>query len=124
MNSLFGGKSREGRETMRQQKQAQLQRQQEVANQYDDMVTKALVRLTRWAFPDSRVERQGGGKWQLWHTTDDGEKYVDVDVELYFEKGRLKAFTCAGPLQITIAELTREALDDALRECICSRASD
>lgn len=115
MSGLFGGKRREEREAERQQAEA------EAANQYDRMVTQALERLTRWAFPDSQVERQGVGKWQLWHTTDDGEKHVDVAVELYFEKGRLKVFTCFGPLQITTAELTREDLDDALRECICSR---
>ena len=114
MSGLFGGERREEREAERQQAEA--------ANQYDRMVTQALERLTRWAFPDSQVERRPDVKWQLWHTTDDGEKFVDVAVELYFEKGRLKVFICDGPLQITTAELTREALDDALRECICSRA--
>jgi len=112
MSGLFGVESRQEREAERQQKQTQLQCQQaEAANQYDGMVTRALERLTHWAFPESQVERQADVKWQLWHTTDDGEKYVDVAVELYFEKGRLKAFTCDGPLQITTAELTREALD-------------
>ena len=123
MSGLLGGKSREEREAKRQQKQTQLQcRQAEASNQYDEMVTRALERLAHWAFPDSQVERQADVKWQLWHTTDDGEKYVDVAVELYFERDRLKAFTCDGPLQPTTAKLTREALDDALRECICSRA--
>jgi hypothetical protein len=106
MSGLFGGKSREEREAERQQKQTQLpSRQAEVANQYDEMVTRALERLTHWAFPDSQVERQADGKWQLWHTTDDGEKYVDVTVELNFERGRPEAFSCDGPLQITTAEL-------------------
>ena len=82
MNGLFGGKSREERDAERQQKQAQSQHQQaEAANQYDGMVTKALERLIQWAFPDSQVERQGIGRWQLWHTTEDGKKYVDIAVE-------------------------------------------
>ena len=121
MSGLFGGKSREEREAERQQKQTQSQHQQaEAANQYDGMVTKALEQLTRWAFPDSQVERQGVGMWQLWHTTDDGKKYVDVAVELQFDKGRPKSFSCDESISIHIAELTREALDDALRQSVCS----
>ena len=105
----------------KQQKQAQLQSQQaEVANQYDGMVTKALERLTRWAFPDSQVERQGVGKWQLWHTTDDGGKYVDVAVTLQFDKARPTSFVCDESLCGAAAELSREDLDEALRRCICS----
>ena len=121
MSGLFGGKSREEREAERQQKQMQSQHQQaEAANQYDEMVTKALERLTRWAFPDSQVERQGVGMWQLWHTADDGKKYVDVTVELYFDKDRLESFFCDGSISSQMAELTREALDEALRRSICS----
>jgi len=122
VSSLFGGKSREERESERQQKQAQLQRQQaEVANRYDGMVTKALERLTRWAFPDSQVERQGVGKWQLWHTTDDGKKYIDVAVTLHFDEDQPTSFLCGESLGLAIAQqLTREDLDDALRQCICS----
>jgi hypothetical protein len=121
MSGLFGGKSREERETEKQQKQAQLQRQQaEVANQYDGMVTKALERLTRWAFPDSQVECQGVGRWQLWHTTDDGRKYVDVHVTLEFDEDQPTSFFCDESLGMANAELTREDLDDALRGCICS----
>ena len=122
MSGLFGGKSREERETEKQQKQAQLQRQQaEVANQYDGMVTKALEQLTRWAFPDSQVERHGVGMWQLWHTADNGEKYVDVAVTLEFDEDRPTTFLCDGSLSFAIAEqFTREDLNDALRRCICS----
>ena len=121
MSSLFGGKSREERETERQQKQVQLQhRQAETAKQYDGMVTKALERLTRWAFPDSQVERQGVGKWQLWHMTDDGRKYIDVAVTLHFDGDRPTCFLCSESLQLEKAELARENLDDALRMCICS----
>ena len=120
MSGLFGSKSREEREGEKQQEQTQLKYQQaEATNQYDGMVTKALERLTRWAFPDSQVERQGIGRWQLWHTTDDGKKYVDVAVELQLDKGRPESFSCdAASSHIT--ELTREALDDALRLSICS----
>lgn len=121
MSSLFGGKSREEREAERQQEQAQLQHQQaEAAKQYDGMVTKALERLTRWAFPDSQVEFQGVGRWQIWHTTDDGKKYVDVAVTLHFDEDQPTSFFCEGSLQYQTAELTREDLDDALRMCICS----
>ena len=121
MSSLFGGKSREEREAEKQQKQAQLQRQRaEAAEQYDGMVTKALERLTRWAFPDSQVERQGVGTWQLWHTTDDGGKHVDVAVTLQFDEDQPTSFLCSESLHPETAELTREDLDDALRMCICS----
>jgi len=122
MSGLFGGKSREEREAEKQQKQAQLQRQQaKVADQYDGMVTKALEQLTRWAFPDSQVERHGVGMWQLWHTADNGEKYVDVAVTLKFDEERPTHFLCDGSLCFAIAEeLTREDLNDALRRCICS----
>ena len=121
MSGLFGGKSRQEREVEKQQKQAQLRRQQEqAAEQYDGMVTQALERLTRWAFPDSQVERQGAGTWQLWHTTDDGKKYVDVAVELQFDKDQPTFFFCSESMQSGTAELTREDLDDTLRTCICS----
>ena len=121
MSGLFGGKSREEREAEKQQKQMQSQHQQaEAANQYDEMVTKALERLIRWAFPDSRVGRQGVGMWQLWHTTDDGKKYVDVAVTLEFHEGRPTSFLCTESLHPEEAELNREDLDDALRMCICS----
>jgi len=121
MSSLFGGKSREEREAERQQEQAQLQHQQaEAAKQYDGMVTKALERLTRWAFPDSQVERPAVGSWQLWHMTDDGKKYVDVLVELQFDKGQPTSFFCSESLRYEFAELTREDLDGTLRMCICS----
>ena len=121
MSSLFRGKSREEREMDKQQKQAQLQRQQaKAAEQYDGMVTQALERLTRWAFPDSQVERQGVETWQLWHTTDDGKKHVDVAVTLEFHDGQPTYFLCSESLQPETAELNREDLDDALRMCICS----
>lgn len=121
MSGLFSGKSREEREAEKRQRQAQLQRRQtEAASRYDGMVTQALERLTRWAFPDSQVERQDAGKWQLWHTTDDGQKYVDVAVELQFDGDQPESFLCSESLGIADAELTREDLDDALRRCICS----
>jgi len=121
MSGLFGSKSREEREAEKQQEQVQLQnRQAEAANQYDGMVTKALERVTRWAFPDSQVEHQGVVRWQLWHTTDDGKKHVDVAVTLEFDDDQPKSFLCDESLHMESAELTREDLDDALRMCICS----
>jgi hypothetical protein len=90
------------------------------ANQYNEMVTKALERLTRWAFPDSQVERKDAVTWQLWHMTDEGKKYVDVSVELQFKKDRPVSFWCDGSLQADSAKLTREGLDNILRICICS----
>ncbi len=120
MSGLFGGKSHEEREAEKHQEQTQLKcLQAKAANQYDGMVTKALERLTRWAFPDSQVERQSVGVWQLWHTTDDGEEYVDVTVELQFDKGQPRSFFCEA-VSSQITELTRETLDDALRLSICS----
>ncbi len=94
--------------------------QARAAEQYDPVVTKALERLTRWAFPDSQIERESPVKWQLWHTTDEGKKYIDVAVTLQFRKGQPDGFLCSDSLQPQIAGLTREDLDDALRMCICS----
>ncbi len=121
MAGLFGGRDRDEQKMEKQQQQAQQKSDQTYyANQYDGMVTKALLRLTRWAFPDSQVERTDAVTWKLWHTTDDGEKYIDVAVELQFKKGRPESFMCSESLQPEVAELTREDLDDALRMCICS----
>ena len=94
--------------------------QAEAANQYDDMVMNALKRLTRWAFPDSQIERKDAVTWQLWHTAEGGKKYIDVAVELQFRKGQPVSFLCSESLQPQTADLTREDLDDALRMCICS----
>ncbi len=121
MRSLFGDRSREGRELDKKQKKELLQhRQAEAAERYDEMVTKALGRLTRWAFPDSQVERPSPDKWQLWHTTEDGKKYVDVAVTLEFDEDEPESFLCDKSLYMAKAELTREDLDESLRRCICS----
>ena len=121
MSSLFGGKNRGARDVERQEEQAQLlHRQAKTANQYDEMVTRALERLTRWAFPDSQVERPRTGEWQLWHTTEHGDKYVDVAVTLQFRGDRPESFLCHESLYLADAGLTREDLDEALRRCICS----
>ncbi len=119
---IFGGKSHEEREAAKRQEQVQLHRKQAAAaDQYDEMVTKALVRLTRWAFPDSLVERPQFDKWQLWHTTDRGKKYIDVAVTLEFDEDKPESFLCDECLYDAVSEdLTREALDEALRQCICS----
>jgi len=94
--------------------------QVEYANQYNEMVTKALERLTRWAFPDSKVERKESAIWQLWHTTDEGKKYIDVAITLQFSKGKPVSFLCSDSLQPGTAKLNREDLEDTLRMCICS----
>jgi hypothetical protein len=87
---------------------------------YDEMVSNALNRLTKWAFPDSRVERKDRLVWQLWHTTDDGKKYIDVSVELQVKHAKAVQFYIGDSIQGQTAELTREDLDDALRIAICS----
>jgi hypothetical protein len=89
-------------------------------NQYNIMVIKALERLTRWAFPDSQVERIDQGKWQLWHNTDNNQKYIDVSVELQIKQGKPSQFFIADAVNPRLAALTREHLDDALRIAICS----
>lgn len=89
--------------------------------QYDGMVKKALEQLTRWAFPDSQIERPGDGVWQLWHTTDAGEKYIDVTVTLQVDKNGPSGFSCEGTLaEFEDAELTFEDLESALRRSIFS----
>ncbi len=92
----------------------------EIANQYDEMVTKALERLTRWAFPDSQMERKDQVTWQLWHTAENKEKYIDVSVELQIKRGKPESFLIGDSIQPQIAELSREDLDDGLRIAICS----
>jgi len=94
--------------------------QEEYTNQYNEMVTKALERLTRWAFPDSQVERKDQVTWQLWHTAENKKKYIDVSVELQIKHGKPKSFLIGDSIQPQIAELSREDLDDALRIAICS----
>jgi hypothetical protein len=94
--------------------------QQELSNQYNEMVTKALERLTRWAFPDSQVERKNQVTWQLWHTAENNQKYIDVSVELQIKHGKPRSFLIADSIQPQTAELSREDLDDALRIAICS----
>jgi hypothetical protein len=117
MSSLLGG---QGRETHKADRQA-------AAQQYEAMVTQALERLGRWAFPDSQVERSAATEWQLWHTSDDGYKYIDVTVSLEFDGDQPDNFECrhyynafTSRTSIYPAPLNREALNDALRSCICS----
>jgi hypothetical protein len=94
--------------------------QQDDLEKYDEMVSKALDRLTKWAFPDSQVERKERAIWQLWHTTNDGKKYIDVSVELQMKHEKPGSFLISDSVQPQTAELTREDLDDALRIAICS----
>jgi hypothetical protein len=87
---------------------------------YNELVSRALQRLTRWAFQDSQVERKDQANWLLWHTTENNTKYVDVSVELLMKQGKPVSFLIADSVQLQTAELTREDLDDALRIAICS----
>ena len=89
-------------------------------DKYDEMVSAALERLTQWAFPDSQIERKNRLAWQLWHTTDNNEKYVDVEVELRMKKDKPDSFLISQSVQPQEADLSREDLDDALRIAICS----
>lgn len=118
MSGLFQKRGSQNKEAIKPEQVTSSQA--EAYNRYDGMVTQALERLTRWAFPDSQIERPTLNKWQLWHTTDDGKKYVDVSVELQFSKGQPKSFFVDGSLQTVVAKLNREDLDDALRQSICS----
>jgi hypothetical protein len=54
--------------------------QEEYTNQYNEMVTKALERLTRWAFPDSQVERKDQVTWQLCHTAENKKDLLQKSV--------------------------------------------
>ena len=120
MSGFFGGKHKKEPGVDRSLNKAHSQHLQiKAADQYDDMVTKALERLTRWAFPDSQVERQGT-RWHLWHLTESGKKYIDVAVELQFDDDQPESFICSESLYYADAELTREDLDNALRRSICS----
>lgn len=94
--------------------------QPESLEKYHEMVTKALGRLTQWAFPDSQVERKDERTWQLWHLTDTNELFIDVQVELNLKKGVPTSFFISGDTQPVIAGLTCENLDRHLRIAICS----
>jgi hypothetical protein len=89
---------------------------------YDKMVSAALDRLTRWAFPDSQMERKNRFTWHLWHRSENNEKYVDVEVELKTKKNKPGSFLISQCNYPQVAELSREDLDDALRIAICSLA--
>jgi hypothetical protein len=78
---------------------------EEFTNQYNEMVTKALERLTRWAFPDSQVERKDQVNWLLWHTTENNKKYVDVSVELRMKHGKAESFLIGDSVQSRLAEI-------------------
>jgi len=76
--------------------------------------------LTHWAFPDIRAEYDEGVAWQLWHTADDRQKYVDVTVTLQFDGDALAYFECKTHENDESTDgLTREELNDALRWVIC-----
>jgi hypothetical protein len=94
--------------------------QSDELEKYNEMVSRALQRLTRWAFPDSQVERKDQVNWLLWHTTENNKKYVDVSVGLQMKHGKPLSFLIVDSVQPQTAELTREDLDDALRIAICS----
>jgi len=55
---------------------------------YEPMVTAALQWLANWAMPECQVERvesaASGYQWQLWHTRENGSKFVDVTVAVFF----------------------------------------
>ncbi len=116
MSGLFGGKSREEREAEKQELE-HLQR--EAADKYDAMVVKSLEQLTRWAFPDSQVQRSGATAWELWHAVDNGEKHVDVTVTLEFDGDEPECFTCISVAEHTTDDLARENLNDILRMAVC-----
>ena len=116
MSGLFGGKSREEREAEKQELQ---RNQREAADRYEAMVTKSLEQLTRWAFPDSQIERSGDAEWKLWHTADNGEKYVDATVLMEFDAAEPQYFTCDSLENHSTDDLAREALNDALRMAVC-----
>jgi hypothetical protein len=90
------------------------------SNQYNEMVTKALERLIRWAYPDSQVERKDPVKWQLWHNNVNNQKYIDVSVEIQIKHGKPSQFFISDAANPRLAGLSREQLDDALRIAICS----
>ncbi len=96
--------------------------QPESIEKYNEMVTKALGRLTRWAFPDSQVERKNELTWQLWHLTNTNELYIDVQVELNLKKGVPSSFLISQAAQPEVARLTFEDLEEELKVAICSRA--
>ncbi len=114
-------------------KELQLQSQlRQAAAGYEPMVVAGLQRLTRWALPDDQIERvddaASGYVWQLWHTRQDGSKFVDLTVRVYFEDRRadkpalfqavLK--TPAGISHAIDGQLSPEDLDFALRRCVAS----
>jgi hypothetical protein len=121
MTGLLFGKSREEREEEKRRENIILEhKKRDIADAYDEMVTKALERLTRWAYPDSVIERSGDLEWQLYHNKTDGRKYVDVIVQLEMNKDEPVEFCCENEGFVEMAELTFEELNNSLRYCVCN----
>jgi hypothetical protein len=116
MSGLFGRRN--------PAKQAQLeQARQAIAGRFAEMVIAALEQLTTCAFPGSRVEPAGTGRWQLVHAPARGRRRVDVTVTLEFKKKRPLALTAEHTRDglgrsISVLTFDRVSLDDALRRCL------
>ena len=68
-------------------------RQQAIAK-YGDMITSSLERQSKTAFPDSSIESTERGEWSLSHTTENGERVIDLAVRLADNGRRIIGFDC------------------------------
>ncbi len=94
--------------------------------QYSTLITTTLENQIKINFPDSKIEYLGNGEWNINHQRENGEKCIDLEVKLEDNGRRVIGFHCARSMQgrgfmTTTIELTKEALDDAIRKCIYSR---
>ena len=97
----------------------------QTAQQVHQMVIETLEQLTRWAFPHSQASAVDGAKWQLWHTTQSGERIVDLEVSFLDNGKKIVGWSCTGPSAIVGSKdvmtmtLTYEALNEAVIRCAC-----
>ena len=97
----------------------------QTSQQVNQLVVSTLQQLTRWAFPYSQVGESGTGKWELWHNTSKGERFVDVEVSLMDNGKQLIGYSCfhrhptGGSMSTMTMDFTYESLNDALIKCVC-----
>ncbi len=94
--------------------------------QYCQLITTTLENQIKTNFPGSKIACLGNGVWNLSHQKENGEKCVDLEIKLEDNGRRVVGFGCERYFQgrgfmTTTIELTKEALDDAIKKCIIGR---
>jgi len=119
---------RERREERREQKRLAFERlqagRQQSEGQYEDTVKSVLEQFIHSDFPDSTIQKTDPGEWELRHTSETGELFTDLKIQLDFDRDQPKAFIVAyyryNGMHMRQAPLRRDALTQAVRKCISS----